>query len=120
MSCAGDGSSTSVDAFVGFNGAYFVFEFVGLPDSDPELWELINPASYADHRPDFVTRFIVGANDSTQPPRHVAMVEAFSTDRRRLGYDSGVVRVEAEHGYSFEPGPWEQTLQVILSVVARS
>ncbi len=117
--CAVEATTTAVSGFVGFNGAYFVFDFVGVPTADPELWRLANPAGYAETHPALVTRFLLGSRDATQPARHLEMVEEFSEARRRAGYDSEVVWVDAEHGYSFDEEPWATTLATILAVASR-
>ena len=120
VACVAEEGSSLVDGFVGFNGAYFVFAFFGVPRDDPALWDAVNPASYGELRPSLATRFVLGAGDQATPPRHVEMAEAFSARRRDLGYDAGVVVVEAEHGYSFDPSPWAATLEAIRAVLGGS
>ncbi len=119
ISCAAADGNAEVTGFVGFNGAYFVFAFFGMPDADPALWEAVNPANYAELHPSLATHFLLGATDPSTPPRHVEMTEAFSARRRALGFDAAVTVVDAEHDFSFAPPSWATTLEAIQSVLRR-
>ena len=109
--------SAEVTGFVGLNGAYFVFAFFGVPESDPVLWKAVNPETYLSERPFLATRFMLGAKDASTPQRHVEMVAAFSEGRRELGYDSDVAVIDTGHDYSFAPTQWRATLASITAVL---
>ncbi|HZD23496.1 MAG TPA: carboxylesterase family protein, partial [Acidimicrobiia bacterium] len=63
------GASGEVQAFVGLNGAYFIFSPES-PYHTPKIWPLANPYEYVGNNPELQMRFIVGGQDDTQPDWH--------------------------------------------------
>lgn len=119
MTCVADSTDASVQGFVGFNGAYFIFVSLGLPQDDPELWSLANLENYIGKNPSLTARFILGENDNTQPAWHIERINGLVAGLRNAGYNAEAPVVQAAHNFTFDGPGWDETLEVVLDVVRR-
>ena len=115
--CTTADAAAKVDGFVGFNGAYYVFDSLTLLDSDVELKALTAPDLFVGGNPDLKIRFIFGSRDPTQPDWHIQRSAQLITELNARGYDAEAATVDAAHGCNFEDPAWEQTLNIITAVI---
>jgi dienelactone hydrolase len=115
VTCTAPDATSHVKAFVGFNGAYFIFETVGSLSQDVELKALTNPHLYVGGNPGLQVQFIYGSQDTTQPPWHLDAITQFVDLLRGSGYAADWTGVDAGHGFEFEGPAWDTTLELILS-----
>ncbi|MDX1479489.1 MAG: alpha/beta hydrolase, partial [Saprospiraceae bacterium] len=112
--------ATAVQGFVGFNGAYFVFNSIaGLPEEQPELWDIINLYGYIGNHPTLAVRFLFGNADVQTPGWHIEQSSRFIDSLQAAGYDADTAVVSAGHNFNFQGAGWDKTLEVVLSVVRR-
>ena len=116
LRCVSTADLPSISGFVGYAGAYFVFLMSGLPESDPQLWALVNPRDYLATGSSRIVLMYSG-NDEVTPDWHFDEVTLFAEELRGSGYDAEIVLIEdAVHDWSTTGPIWDTTLETILEV----
>jgi len=108
----GDGLGPLWDAFVGYGGAYPMFEF--LKEDDPELWQLASPFALAGGNPGLQIRFIHGEWDTMIPPEGVELSQQLLDALTDAGYDATWTTVDAGHQFSPTGPTGELVVQMII------
>jgi len=112
VACLADGTSAYPDAFVGYGGAYPMFEF--LKEDDPELWQLASPFALAGGNPELQVRFIHGEWDTMIPAEGVELSRQLLDTLADAGYDATWTTVDAGHQFSPTGPTGESIVQMIL------
>ena len=113
---ANDDVSAYPDAFVGYGGAYMMFE--PLKENDPELWEIVSPYALVGGNPNLQARFIHGEFDSMFSEEAVEISLQLVEALQDAGYDATWTVVDAGHQFS-HTGPAGQTIVQIIIEAAR-
>ncbi|MEO1065342.1 MAG: carboxylesterase family protein [Actinomycetota bacterium] len=117
--CTAGADVAAIGGLVGFNGAFFVFEFIDVPQTNPELWALVDPRQHLGEG-SATFRFILGGQDARTPQQHDDEVIAFAGELAELGHDAEVIEIaEAGHGWVADGPIWDATLAAVLSVTGQ-
>jgi len=113
--CLAGGVTAHVDAYVGYNADYKVWEI--LRDSDPELWELTSPFALIGRNPSLLVHLVQREKDAPTlferaVEYHEALVDA--------GYDATLTALgSGEYAIPWSGPAREALIQVILEVAHR-
>ena len=117
VTCINPTPSESIRGFVGFNGAYFLYEILGLAQSNPALWEMIDVRNFISDKDEIAVRFLYGVNDFSTPPEHTSLSEEFIQNLKDNGFNAESYAVEASHDLAFHPNAWEPIYISILEAL---
>ena len=114
VDCLASDGSTYPDAFVGYGGAYMVFE--PLQEDDPELWKIVSPYALVGSNPSLRARFIHGKWDSVLPDEAVELSVQLVEALQGAGYDATWTVVDAAHQFSHTGPTGAEIIQMIMEV----
>ncbi|MDY6877175.1 MAG: hypothetical protein SWK90_13365 [Chloroflexota bacterium] len=112
VDCLVSEGSAYPDAFVGYGGAYTMFE--SLKEQDPELWEIVSPFAFVGGNPGLQIRFIHGEWDSVLPAEAVELSQQLVEKLVDAGYDATWTVVDAGHQFSHTGPSGELIVQIIM------
>lgn len=113
---ADDEVSARPDVLIGFAGAYVYFEQFAA--EDPELFELVNPATYISRNKAMVVRILEATRDETRPNWANKSTRQFYEQLAEAGYDVELEEVVAGHGLG--RGAREAVIRVLWETIGQS
>lgn len=113
---AGDDVSARPDVFIGFAGAYVYFEQFAA--EDPELFELVNPATYIGRNKALMVRILEATRDETRPRWANESTRQLYEQLAEAGYDVELEEVVAAHGLG--RGAREAVIRVLWETIGQS
>ncbi len=112
IDCLASEGSAYPEAFVGYGGAYMIFE--SLKEDDPELWEIASPYALVGGNPNLRVRFIHGKWDSMFPEEAVELARQLVETMQEMGYDATWTVLDAGHQFTHTGPNGQETVQIIL------
>jgi acetyl esterase/lipase len=112
IDCLASEGSAYPDAFVGYGGAYMMFE--SLEQDDPELWKIVSPYALIGSNPNLQVRLIHGKWDSMMPEEAIELSIQLVEAMQEAGYDATWTVVDAGHQFSPTGPTGQETVQMIV------
>ncbi len=113
---AGADVSARVDAFIGFAGAYTVFDAPQLADR-PDLVAVLSPATYIGRNTDVILRLLPAEREAIMPKYVTEHNEQFYQDLLAAGQD--VTSTPVDSGHFISGSAREAVLKAFKEVIAR-